>query len=99
VVTVQSARIGAERRGFNPSSVRQFLVRIGEETGRLSTADCSSELRVRNRITIIIIIIIVIFIFIIIIITTDCRSFWENYFTLITGPLYQAKEKNQAVSS
>ena len=39
VVTVQSTKIGAERRGFDPSSVRQFLVRIGEEAGRLSTAE------------------------------------------------------------
>jgi hypothetical protein len=38
VVTVQSIRIGAERRGFNPGSVRQFLVRIGEEAGRISKA-------------------------------------------------------------
>jgi hypothetical protein len=39
VVKVQSTKIGAERRGFDPSSVRQFLVRIGEEAGQLSTAE------------------------------------------------------------
>jgi hypothetical protein len=38
VVKVQSTKIRAERRGSEPSSVRQFLVRIGEEAGRLSTA-------------------------------------------------------------
>jgi hypothetical protein len=37
VVKVQSTKIGAERRGFDPSSERQFLVRIGKEAGRLST--------------------------------------------------------------
>jgi hypothetical protein len=46
---VPSTKIGAEKCGFDPRSVRQFLVRIGEEVGRLSTADCSSELRVRDR--------------------------------------------------
>jgi hypothetical protein len=35
----QSTRIGAERCGFNPSSVRQFLVRIGKEARQLSMAE------------------------------------------------------------
>jgi hypothetical protein len=39
VVTVQSTKIGAKRRGFDPSSVCLFLVRKGEEAGRLSTAE------------------------------------------------------------
>jgi hypothetical protein len=36
VVTVQSTKIGAERCGFDPSSMRQLLVRIGKEAGYLS---------------------------------------------------------------
>jgi hypothetical protein len=36
---VQSAKIGAERRGSGPSSVQQFLVRIGKKAGWLSTAE------------------------------------------------------------
>jgi hypothetical protein len=39
VVAVQNTKIMAERRGFDPSSVHQFMVRIGEEAGRLSTAE------------------------------------------------------------
>jgi hypothetical protein len=39
VVTVQSTMIGAERCGFDPSSVRYFLGRIGKEAGRLGTAE------------------------------------------------------------
>ena len=39
MVTVQSTKIGAERRGYDPSFVLQFLVRFGEKAGRLSTAE------------------------------------------------------------
>jgi hypothetical protein len=42
VVTVQSIRIGVERFGFVPSSMHQFLVRIGKEARRLSTAEFES---------------------------------------------------------
>jgi hypothetical protein len=65
VVEVQSTKIGAEGGGFDPSSVRQFLVRIiGEEAGRLSKCrieavtcefetakccECSAMLRIGDR--------------------------------------------------
>jgi hypothetical protein len=48
VVTVQNNKIGAERLGFNPSSVCQFLFRIGEEAKWLSIAE-SCEHRVWSK--------------------------------------------------
>jgi hypothetical protein len=64
VVKVQSTKIEAERCGFDPSSVHQFLVRIGKEAGPLSNAKieavrcefepatsfgCSAMLRIGDR--------------------------------------------------